>query len=653
MKKTILSLLTLSLLSGAAARNHTDHIPAESLAVIRFHNLPEQNERIRNTPFGKAWESIDWPGVLHAVTAIMASGEEEDQASGEEFRRKLGQITLRLGQITPHFSGDFSLVIGDLAPFIRIMAENQERRTAFWENIDWDEEEGADIEKAMEQDMALDAKEHQALAQAFFLMADVKDGDALLENMSEWVRELLQEDSDAKTQLTRIEWQGATLYTVKKEKDEDSDEKADIQDVGMYWTVFDDILLITFSEPGIQEALNRLQNRPANRLSASLEFQAATEYLGTVDSLFYVNLPEIDRLIRLAIPADAPGFGTLTPDSLLRQLGLDSMASFSFGTRTTAEGMESRTRFGFQRESMLTRLFMTPVEDLKPAETPPFVHQGLSQAVSLHWSLARFYDALEKELATLSPEAAMGMGFARMAAGQHLGFDFKTGLLDHLDSGLIIAQEYDWELMTKLMKTTEDPDDFMAAMEARMEHPTGGTYYLIGLQLKNPQAVQSAVNTLLAKVFTDGLPDPELYREHPFIFPAAGMPQTPEALRRAFGYSFLDDYLLLSIGHPRMLQRAVDASQDAAQRLWTQPRYQDLRAKLPALSHGLDYNSSEAMREAYRFLFSLLENAAKEAEVTLPDLTPLTRIFGDAVGSTRRNGLILEQQGLIPFAESQ
>ncbi|MDV7401534.1 hypothetical protein RZS08_59495, partial [Arthrospira platensis SPKY1] len=100
--------------------------------------------------------------------------------------------------------------------------------------------------------------------------------------------------------------------------------------------------------------------------------------------------------------------------------------------------------------------------------------------VSFRLNLARFYEALERELAVLSPEAAMGLGFARMAAGQFLGFDYKTDLLDHMDSGMLIAQENDWEAVRRVMDAAANTDDFEAAMQARLENPTGGTHYLIG-----------------------------------------------------------------------------------------------------------------------------------------------------------------------------
>lgn len=659
MKFLTLSLLAALFLGQLHAQHHNDHIPAESLLVFRMSDMPGQQERIALSPMGQAWKAVDWMALFNAFATMAA--EEDEGSSTEELTRSLRLFQERYEQISAHLSGDVSFVIGDLGPFVQVMKENSERRSALWENIDWDSEDDLDLDRVMAQDEELDAKEMQAIAQTVYLMVDVRDGTTLIDQIETWIQEGLQRDPDSRATLSSRDWRDFKIHTLTIPDEDENGEAEDTEaspadpdsDVAMHWTLVQDTLLLAFSDKGLQDAVERVLDRPANRLSTSPEFQAAMAHLEEPDTFLFANLPELDRLIRLGLPAEAPGQEGMSPEAILRQIGLDSLASFSLGVRTSETGMESRSRFGFQRESMLSRLLMTPVDQLKPAETPNFVHRDVSQAVSVHFSLSRFYDALEKEIAALAPEAAMALGFARMAASQQLGFDYKTGFLDHLDSGIIIAQENDWELMAKLMEMSEDPDDFMAAMEARMENPTGGTYYLVAIQLRNQDAVKSAINTLLAQVFDGALPEPELYRDHPLHFPMAAMPQTPETMRRMMGYTFLDDYLLLSIGHPRMLQRAVDSSQDAAQRLWTREEYQQLRAKLPPVAHAIDYTSSEAMSGAYRFLIRMFENQAKESGASFPDLSPITGLFGDSVGVTRRNGLILESRNITPFRESR
>lgn len=642
---TLLLCLSVSLLS---AQNHSDHLPEDTLVLLRLNDIAATTQRWRESPLGRVFAGFAWQELL-----LSMAEEDTDAEELARTRTELQRLSEAFSEIAAHLQGDLTLAFQNFAPAVELLNRQRAQREAIWDGIDWDAEveEGAEdpIDLALQQDLLLDARETFAFMGTFILIADVRDPETLLTRLSNRMTEFIQREEDVALTLTELDWQGQQVLVLREEADEDLGPEARALlalEPAIHWTVVGNRLLLTLQEEAMRSALTRHTQRPAVALSAVPAYQEALAFHDQADHFVFLNLPLFHSLIRSVLPQDQVPPGDIDPIAIFDRIGFDTFAPLTFSIRMEAEGIRSAIRAGFTRESVLSRLLMAPPDQVGRAPMPPFLHQNFHQVSTFNWSLSRFYDALEREIAGLVPQAAIGLGFARMAVTQQLGFDYKTGLLDHLGSGIAIAQESDWEIALRTMRLNSDEGSIEEMLAHSQAHPTGGTYSLVALELRNTQAVSSVLNTLLSQLGGGVAPQPEMFREQPLFFPMASLPFVPAEMRQFFGFTFLNDYLLLSIGHPRMLHRAIEASQDPGARIWETEAFQELRQHLPPDATAMDFTNGPAMAQAQNFLRLLLQDNLSE---TAPRIPEFPQLFQGSIGSSRRQGLMLESQTWVPF----
>jgi hypothetical protein len=186
-------------------------------------------------------------------------------------------------------------------------------------------------------------------------------------------------------------------------------------------------------------------------------------------------------------------------------------------------------------------------------------------------------------------------------------------------------------------------------MALNQRHPTGGQNYLIGLEVDNLQAVSGALNTLLAKLHPNGLPEPEMFRGHPVHNP---MPANAGASTRGIvRYTFLDNYLLIAVGDPALLHKAITASNEPADRLADDPEFQRMRDEFPR-AQVFEYASGKQQAAAWDIIASALGGILKNPE-DIPDFSAVGEVIQGSISVMNRQGTVFELNSLTLFRDPE
>lgn len=659
----LLPALLTSLLTGrAGARNLLDHVEEGSLLIVQVSDFPNYREKLDASPMSKAWGQIEWKEMFLSFARAAAEAGEAEVSAPAEVRAELEKAEARMKTFFEHLSGEVLFITGNMRQAAGLFKAHQALREDLqvdWAAMNWGEEFELDpeTEEKLHRDAVLDAKEAQAIAGDLLVMAEVREGAALMETLADWIRESLQEEvsADFPQKFVEHRWGPHTVHTVVPELDEEADPREKelaALEIAPWWTVVDDVFLVAFTEGGIRGAIERLEQRPGNRLTGTPAFLSTMAFHDQPDSFFYLNFPAIDPLIRSVIDGDEMITDQLSFNKILDWLALDALVPLSISAEMRPEGIATLGRYGFARETALSRIFLDPTDS--PAPEPAFVSRHVGQVISAHWSLGRFYEQLEKEVQTLAPEAAGALGMARMAGFGVIGIDYKTQLLDHFDSGFLLVSQTDVEVAQKLAAI--DPmEDMETYLQMSMEHPTRGSYYLIGLQLKDEQAVTSALNTMMRRIYPDGAPEPEEILGHPVYYPLSALPGGSPNMQKMFGYTFLDGYLVLSLGSSGMLREAIAANNDPAERLWDTPEFLEARVHLPVRAQGLNYTAGKELEATFEVMQSTMQSAGNFSgdAVRFPDITPLGKLFRVSVGSSHLRDLVTETKSLMLYRQAE
>lgn len=656
------ALLTLLLPLHVPARDFADTLPEKTSLLFQIEDVAGYSERVKETPLGTALAKINWINVAKSLGEMNPDMEDEEGNTPDLSPDDWKKMEERFATLKGHFKGTFAISAGDFTDAARLIAKHKKEREALYGGDEAEDEQSDEqFEADLNRELNMDALEGLAFASQFRVLAVVQDGEGLLKSLESWARSDIQNatEDEIPEEFKELEIEGTTVYAVLEGTPEDAEEAdkalAALQP-GAYWALVDDVWVLGFSEEGIRTAIRDLQDLPPSPLSRSESYRDTLLHIGEHDLLMYMNLSRFDAWLRAALvdpnapPPENPNPMTagMTPEKILNWLALDAILPYGLGAQLTDEGIATRARFGFSRDTALTRILIQQTD--QPAPTPVFVHRGVQQVSLAQWSLTTFYEKLELELATLSPQAAMGLGMGRMMATGQLGIDFKTQLLDHLGGGLVFSQEIDPEVLNKMLDLTRDNPE--AVGEYTQNHPTNGRYMLLGLEMKNRDGIAGALNTLVAKLHPQGAPEPERFMDHDIVIPMLGL-QGGAPTEKIFSYTLLDGYLLIAIGNPVLLHRAIQASENPDDRLWREPQFESIRKRLPADGQFMEYTSGKQTSSAFEILEKSLGMLGEETgeDSPLKDLVGLGEVFVNSMGLSIQKGLVYEIEGFMAFGE--
>ena len=641
-------LLTVALSSlfwfPATAGEFARVLPEDAFLYVEVLDLPQLTTKQKDTPFGKALAQLDWKTLLLQLTQLEDAAVPEDLKE-EGLLEVLNRMESAYNTISDQMNGSWVMAVGDLSTPIKVFSEHQGIRAEFllddmtMESL---EEDDPKVLEQLKQQEELDLKELASLLGEISFYADVQDTTSLAGTLETWAKDLEPVLSEMdKVAYTTRDMDGVTLYGLSYTHSEA------VPSIGLHWFLHKDVWVTTFTSASLEQALTRLVTPPAASLRAHPDFQETYPKGETTDTFTYFNMPVMDTWFRMAAEeaGDLPQTGNLNAEKILDWLGLDALLPITQTTLLEAEGSTTDLRMGFRRETGLSRLLLGEPE---PVELPSMLHKDFPQFTAANWSIGAFWTRLETELMNLAPEAAAGMGMARMLATGRLGFDIKLQFFDHLDSGVIFVQTMDPEVMAELNKAMES-DDPSAILAANSEHPTGGQNYLIGYETKNEEQIRVAMDRLMTRFFPTGKPAPEVVQGVEVFNPippgaAGGM------INELVHFAFVDGWLLVVIGERDLLDEAIAASQDEALQIRKDPSFQALLAQLPADAFQLQYASGEQQEQAMKMATSSFQMMAPEG-LEIPDLSFMAELYHQMLQATTRDGLILELKSIVTFGE--
>lgn len=652
--KSICSLLLLicAALSPGGAESLSHYIPDSHLLYFETRDIPGYKTRMAESPLARIQADVDWTEfILRMIELGRAdremSGEEEETPapSPEDLRALLDRMEGNWRDISSHFSGDSAFTVGGLEPVVNTFRQNKPLRAELQQTDGgWTDEEGdTETKVRLAQAAELDAAELNSILSRFSLWIEIENSAGLETKLKSLIDELLQQQSVNPLERQQLTDGDHTIHALTPALSE--------RRTGLYWAFHRDLWLITLNEQTLREHLTHLDAPPDNSLAAHADFKDALEYVGTSDTFLYFDPARIDTLLRDSLPdtpaAPSPA-GLPRAESILNWLAPDALLPIVSGSQLEADGISFKSRMGFKRETALSRILIDP--NPAPAPVPAFLYRDFYQITTTHWHIGDGWTRLEKELVTLVPQAAAGMGMVRMLATSQLGFDLKLQFFDHLDSGLVFVQSLDSEVI-KAFADAGQSEDPAAVVKVSMEHPTGGQNFLIGLQLRNKAAIEEAMERLMNRTHPQGPPEPEVVAGTPVRYPVPASVQGG-TFRKAASFAITDDYLLIGIGSPELLKSALRAQADEGLQLRNQPAFTELRSRFPREAGTLEYSTAQLLRESLRMMEVSLSMLKKDfPDVQLPDLQKLADIMDRSLGVMVRKGLVFETDSLLKFPE--
>ncbi|MDF3128499.1 hypothetical protein P0Y35_04765 [Kiritimatiellaeota bacterium B1221] len=601
MKRFPLTLLLLSILFSGFLRatDFSSYLPDNITLLIESRAIPEQKELWEKTPFYLSLQEVNWEIIMRTLD----SGDEEFDA--DEVIQIFTEIQNTWNALQSQLDDAFVFAIGDLNKII-------ESSQAFDDETEEVTEEEDPELFAIQEQQGLDFL--QVIMGTFYTMADVKDMDAVDTLLSESVERLIQTDEDELfAKYDQDEIRGLEFM---------EDEKS--MGLGLYWALEQNILILGYTTDAVQRQRDWIQSPPVNALDRKEDYLHTRENaLEDYHVLSYIPVGTILNQIAAFFNESDEVEDLEMIKKIWDWVDPSAMLPMSYSFRLGENRMSARTMAGFKHECGLQKLFLSPRG--KSAPKPSFTHKNFGSISTIAWSLPRFYAALEAELPKISPQASAALGMGRMMASGQLGFDFKLQLLDHLGDGFVAFQTIDPKVVDQVLEAEnqEDPEALLQLLE---QHPTQGQYTLMGIELKNTDAIQRTVNILIGKIHPQGAPEPESYRGVNLYYP---IPEggVGAAQKTLVSYAYLDNYLLIAMGDPNLLHMAVDAHQDPALQIWGQDEYTQLRDQFPFEAQGQDFSSGQMLNAVMsmvkkQFIAGFLSGTSMEsAEATRSTIT--------------------------------
>jgi hypothetical protein len=661
--RSSLFLLLSGLFTRAAAGNFAAQIPADSFMYLEARNVPEYRQRLAEIPAIQKMGDVDWQKLILQLYRIGLEnddgvGIDAEDLSVEELGEILTSMSTRWQELRAHLNGDIAFSVGNFKNVMSIFKFNQRMREtlelAFDDMLDEEDltpEEQSKLDERLAEEARLDAMEAAGILSQFKWWIDVKE-DAALENklvswMTEWLS-ALNEDSDEKVGIFPTEWEGTQLYVLSVEGQEDLPS--------LNWAIKDGVWIITFSLEALKESLHQLANPPADSLANRQTYQDAVAYVGPSDFLFYGDLAPLNPILNdlmAEIPNNDPsGLAGQLPkaEAVLNWLALDAFLPYVIGSRLETTGVRTRGRWGFTRETAISRIMIDPAAT--PVSLPGFLHKDFDQFAAFNWQLGEGWSRFEKELMSLSPQAAAALGLGRMLASGQVGFDLKLQFMDHLDGQMFMVQSIDPSVLEEMLSASK-ADDPAAVLQVQMTHPTGGQNYLFAMGMKDEAGIKDAFNRLMTRFNPNGPPAPVLFEDQELFYPVPENFQGGK-FSKLVSYCYLDGFFLLAIGDDQLLKDAVAASKNPEFQIIQQADFKTLLSQVSPQASSLEYTCGAQQKKAMQLLQSSLTMLQSENnDLEIPDLTVLAELIHQAIAVSVRKDLVFEIDGLMQFAPAE
>lgn len=619
-----------------AVSDYLELLPKNPAAVFVITDSTILQEKYEASPMAEAFAEST---LVETFKKMLLEGAEEN---GNVTADQLQDLSEHFSAIMENFQGASCFVVGDLQPGFVLMQTNKSKRDQLLEQMD----EGGELPVHARQEQAnLDKEEMDAILGEFLFMADLSSDPAdLYEDIDAFLDYGNEQDDEGQAVMEETEIAGVRAYRMSYSRDE-SDDEVEVEEAtpDLLWAVVEDTMVLGFSENGVEAQIGRLLGKTRGTFASNLLLQDALETTDRGDILFFLNLPAVHEWIKPFTQGLPNQPGQPSAGDVLDFFGLNSMRPIVASISLVEDGILSKSHLGFVRSSVLSDMFIQEYDE--PAPKPDFIHTDVLAVSAGHWELGRFYDQLEKNLVKLTPQAGMVLGMGRGMIGAQLGLDFKTQFLDQLGSEVVIAQEFDEEAFEKILSMTAETGVEPGPMQ-------DGQSYLFAFGVKDRAAVESAINTMMAKAHPQGAPEPFEYKGHKLYQPLEGlMPQDGNALAEKFTYAWIDDYLVIGAGSLDIMRHAVDAEEDESLRLWNSEIVAARSEDFGFDGDGLSYTDVSAtmgmMVSSMDFLFEMMQKETKSGAANQMDFAFLEDIFSVSMEKMKLDGLTITSESMM------
>lgn len=616
IRKTLLgaALLALLPLTGLQAETRFDQIlGADTAFYLETPDLPRTLERWEDSPIGKAWAG----GQLDAIKTFFTENEDFKEATAEAEESEAFQHLLGMRK---YFTGQAAIAMVDLTPFMEGVA-NEVRG-----NMGAAEEESADADEDGVPDFV-----HEVMAQ-FVFMADIGDqAEAFQKDLTEMNAKGNEEadNDETETYIESKEIDGRTVHFMKV-NDADAENPIEVA----CWTFVDSVLVMTYREAqllGLAEAL--ASGAASEPLQSNLDYAESRARMENPDGVIYFNLKPvgtfIDKVLRDLPPPDpAANAGNpmgmqIIPEQIAAALELDAMAPMFASMQMNPEGVRFVGMGGFSRETKLSRILLPSTG--KSYERPKFVPAKLVSVSSARFELNAWWSSVEDLLTAISPQMGAAVMMGKGMAAQQLGVDLQTGVLDLIGDSLVYGQ--------MIGEAIEDAP------------PTSG--FLIGIAVRDKDAIQNSISTISSKLGQgeDMVKTRELMGHTVYSFTEDAAPGQPQV-----GYTFLDNYLVLSVGTLNLLPEAIRTFEDPSTSMWQSEAFQRISGKIPEGAEMIEYTEFESLAKSWKKVMEMQSQVDMDAE-EMPDIGPVIELMDGAISSARLEGSRMVTEGVMLYKQ--
>lgn len=586
-----------------------DYFSEDVFLYIGIEDAPRMTERFEASPLHRFVESGEFKKLMKSM-----AGDDEELEFTEQEQAEIDLIKL-------HVRGDAAFVISDMTKMFEVMKESFGGGDFVLPDdvLDPDaepgdlfgagEDESEELEKMLGENM-------------IFAMVVGDQKDAFLTKMKELGEAPDEDDPDATFKVLERTVDGFALSITEMTKDEETEEVN-------FWTVIDDIAILGDSEVSVLHSARHIKaGGHANPLSGSIGFARAMARDDEADGILYINPKSLAEFANREIEAaEMPQDSGLDGERVAAILELGEIDPLYFTFRLAEEGIRFKAGYGFANETRLSKVLMPYVD--KVPDRPDFVPVSAVSAGSVRLDMSDFHDSVVDLMNNLNPQFGAMIPLVTLQVKGMLGIDYKKDLIDNMADSMVYAQFMDVEA------AEDNPDD-----------PMAGSGYLVAMRMKNRPAMEGTIRTAMASM---GVPEDDVLKKESLLGHTLNMIVPAQQEGMEVGYAMLGEYLVLGIGTD-VLKSAVRTLADPKTSMWNSEAFQRLESQLDSDAVSIEYSNFTSLFTQ----MSMLSGAGLAPEGdALPDLKPLSKLFGNALRTNFKDGSRMQMDGILLYGDDE
>jgi hypothetical protein len=502
-------------------------LPEDTLAVLHIRSLPALRATWEFNPLARTWAE---PEVQAFIAPALEKFQEEN--SGGLIELVQAETGMTPDELLDLFPGEFAIAVPNL---LSLLSEDDDQLPQL------------------------------------VILTQIGENPEPVEGL---FNRLSEDEGD---EIAEEEFQGETIRTVLL-----MDEEADAPEEAFSWAIFDGVLVMATTRPGVQQVIDNSKRGGAEESLVRMPgFQAI--YRGDPEAhiAFYLNLANIVqhllaqvKEIEAARAPDQPSplaMVGMTPEGIMTSLGLDKLTTLYGAGVLGKDATLFTTGIKWTERPGIMRIL---AYGDSPAPRPGFIPDHWINVTSSRFSLSEMYTGLKEVLQTGSPGLAALLEMRVAEMNQAMGIDIERDLVGNFGDEIVQAEA-------------------LADRSADAEN-VAPTDRLWAVSIKDADSARRVVDALM--VMFPGIAQALQSREylgetiHSFEPPvvSAGGPPSP-----GFAYAITRNQVFVTMGKPSMLETAVQGLDGASDSIWSNQRIAEALGALPPGESMISYQDTK------------------------------------------------------------